>query len=31
MAKFDSIESLLVAIADDVKRSRELVEAYEGE
>ena len=31
MAKFDSIDALLVAIADDVKRSRELVEAYEGE
>ncbi|MBT2504828.1 bifunctional riboflavin kinase/FAD synthetase [Streptomyces sp. ISL-98] len=28
-AKFDSIEALLVAIADDVKRSRELIEAYE--
>lgn len=27
--KFDSIESLLVAIAADVKRSTELVEAYE--
>ncbi|THC41819.1 MULTISPECIES: bifunctional riboflavin kinase/FAD synthetase [unclassified Streptomyces] len=26
-AKFDSVESLLVAMADDVKRSRELVEA----
>lgn len=31
MAKFDSIEALLEAIADDVKRSRELIEAYEGE
>ncbi|MFE9768550.1 bifunctional riboflavin kinase/FAD synthetase [Streptomyces sp. NPDC005808] len=30
-ARFDSIESLLVAIRDDVKRSRELIEAYEGE
>ncbi|MGW2232082.1 bifunctional riboflavin kinase/FAD synthetase [Streptomyces formicae] len=29
MAKFDSIETLLVAMADDVKRSRELVEAAE--
>lgn len=28
-AKFDSIDSLLVAIADDVKRSRELIEAAE--
>ncbi|QEU91469.1 bifunctional riboflavin kinase/FAD synthetase [Streptomyces kanamyceticus] len=27
MAKFDSIDELLVAMADDVKRSRELVEA----
>jgi riboflavin kinase/FMN adenylyltransferase len=31
MAKFDSIEALLEAIADDVKKSRELIEAYEGE
>lgn len=31
MAKFDSIEALLEAIADDVKRSRELIEAYDGE
>lgn len=30
-ARFDSIEALLVAIGDDVKRSRELIEAYEGE
>ncbi|MFC9844489.1 bifunctional riboflavin kinase/FAD synthetase [Streptomyces sp. NPDC060223] len=30
-ARFDSIESLLVAIRDDVKRSRELIEAYGGE
>ncbi|MEV0320528.1 bifunctional riboflavin kinase/FAD synthetase [Streptomyces sp. NPDC050658] len=29
-AKFDSIEALLVAMADDVKKSRELVEAAEG-
>ncbi|MFJ2768370.1 bifunctional riboflavin kinase/FAD synthetase [Streptomyces sp. NPDC087300] len=29
MVKFDSIETLLVAMADDVKRSRELVEAAE--
>lgn len=28
-AKFDSIDSLLVAIADDVKKSRELIEAAE--
>ncbi|MFF6879182.1 bifunctional riboflavin kinase/FAD synthetase [Streptomyces sp. NPDC012474] len=28
-AKFDSIEALLDAIAGDVKRSRELIEAYE--
>ncbi|MFI7015795.1 bifunctional riboflavin kinase/FAD synthetase [Streptomyces sp. NPDC050164] len=28
-AKFDSIEALLEAIADDVKRARELIEAYE--
>ncbi|MEU7582853.1 bifunctional riboflavin kinase/FAD synthetase [Streptomyces sp. NPDC041068] len=28
-AKFDSIDSLLVAMADDVKKSRELVEAAE--
>ena len=28
-AKFDSIDELLVAIADDVKRSRELIEAAE--
>ncbi|WP_393077562.1 bifunctional riboflavin kinase/FAD synthetase [Streptomyces sp. LN704] len=27
-ARFDSIEALLEAIADDVKRSRELIEAY---
>ena len=31
MAKFDSIDALLERMADDVKRSRELVEAYEGE
>ncbi|MET7978690.1 bifunctional riboflavin kinase/FAD synthetase [Streptomyces mirabilis] len=31
MAKFDSVEALLEAIADDVKRSRELIEAYDGE
>jgi riboflavin kinase/FMN adenylyltransferase len=30
-ATFDSIDELLVAIRDDVKRSRELIEAYEGE
>ncbi|MGW7266937.1 bifunctional riboflavin kinase/FAD synthetase [Streptomyces sp. NPDC054842] len=30
-ARFDSIDELLVAIRDDVKRSRELIEAYEGE
>jgi len=30
-ARFDSIESLLVAIRDDVKRSLELIEAYGGE
>ncbi|MEU6822240.1 bifunctional riboflavin kinase/FAD synthetase [Streptomyces atriruber] len=30
-AKFDSIESLLVAMADDVKRCRELVEAARSE
>ncbi|MFI6337364.1 bifunctional riboflavin kinase/FAD synthetase [Streptomyces sp. NPDC050535] len=30
-ARFDSIEALLVAIGDDVKRSRELIEGYEGE
>lgn len=30
-ARFDSIEELLVAITDDVKRSRELIEAYDGE
>lgn len=30
-ARFDSIEALLVAITDDVKRSRELIEAYDGE
>lgn len=27
-ARFDSIEALLEAIADDVKRSLELIEAY---
>ncbi len=31
MAKFDSIEALLEAIGDDVKRSSELIEAYEAE
>lgn len=30
-ARFDSIDALLVAIGDDVKRSRELIEAYEAE
>jgi riboflavin kinase/FMN adenylyltransferase len=30
-ARFDSIEALLEAITDDVKRSRELIEAYDGE
>ena len=30
-ARFDSIDALLVAIGDDVKRSRELIEGYEGE
>ena len=29
-AKFESIEALLEAISDDVKRSRELIEAYDG-
>ncbi|MGA4846391.1 bifunctional riboflavin kinase/FAD synthetase [Streptomyces sp. G5(2025)] len=29
-AKFDSVEALLVAIADDVKKSRELIEAAAG-
>ncbi|MET9364005.1 bifunctional riboflavin kinase/FAD synthetase [Streptomyces sp. NPDC006632] len=31
MAKFDSIEDLLEAIGNDVKRSTELIEAYEAE
>ncbi|MFB7648000.1 bifunctional riboflavin kinase/FAD synthetase [Streptomyces sp. NPDC056084] len=31
MAKFDSIEDLLEAIGNDVKRSSELIEAYEAE
>lgn len=30
-AKFDSLEGLLETMAQDVKRCRELVEAYEGE
>ncbi|WP_329545194.1 bifunctional riboflavin kinase/FAD synthetase [Streptomyces sp. NBC_01356] len=30
-ARFDSIDALLVAIGDDVKRSRELIEAYDAE
>ncbi|WP_200307278.1 bifunctional riboflavin kinase/FAD synthetase [Streptomyces adelaidensis] len=30
-AKFDSLDALLVAIGDDVKRCRELIGAYEGE
>lgn len=30
-ARFESIEALLEAIGDDVKRSRELIEAYDGE